>query len=493
MNDSMPPSRCRKSTRWLPLSIKIVASGILYLFLFLAVACVQETPEKKALSPTPPKTAPVPQVQVTPTQTSPPPSVPQGPLTPSTSSQRLPSVAAEPVTSAPPGQAPTPPAPVSPNTMSKAPPPKTMNSSRQPLQTASTSPSSSVFVKPPGVPERFHMMHPINPQESCVTSRCHALKKTVQYAHAPVASGACVLCHQNVVSNPPLGLKDTGPDLCLKCHKDQKTFYNEARFVHAPVKDKCINCHNPHGSTTSKFFLNQDQFSLCLSCHINQEKNPNEIPQISIARMPHKPVIEGRCTGCHTPHASNFKKLLKDGPQETKLCFSCHKEKAAEIKNASFIHGPIREGLCTACHTPHGSDSSYLLKYYYVRTFYNPFNPELYALCFKCHKETLVLDERTTTLTNFRNGDRNLHYLHVNREKGRTCVACHEVHAGVQEKQIRSSTPFGDWSIPIQFVKTPTGGKCLVSCHVLREYDRENPVELNIDKASAKTGLQRGG
>jgi predicted CXXCH cytochrome family protein len=492
MYDSMPPRRCRKSTRWLPLSTKIVASRILYLFLFLAVACVQETPEKKDLSPTPPKTTPIPQEQVTP-QKPPPPSDSQGLSASSPSPQKPPPVAAEPFVSTSPPQPPASSGPASARKMPETPPPKTMRSSRQPVQSASASPSSSVFVKPPGVPERFHLMHPINPKESCVTSRCHALKSTVQYAHSPVATGACVLCHQDVVSNPPLGLKDTGPDLCLKCHKEQKSFYNEARFVHAPVKEKCIACHNPHGSTTSKFFLNQDQLRLCLGCHMNQEKNPNEIPQISIAKMPHKPVVEGQCAGCHTPHASNFKKLLKDGPQETKLCFSCHKEKALEIKNASFIHGPIREGQCTPCHAPHGSDSSYLLKYYYVRTFYNPFNPELYALCFKCHKETLVLDERTTTLTNFRNGDRNLHYLHVNREKGRTCLACHEVHAGVQERQIRTSTPFGDWSIPIQFVKTETGGKCLVSCHVAKEYDRENPVELNIDKASANAGLQSGG
>ena len=495
MYDSMPPSRSRKSTKWLPSSLKIVVTRILPLFLFMMVACVQKTPEKKDLSltPAPPKTTSTSQEEIFPAQTPAPPPASPAPPTPSPSFQKLPPAAAEPATKTSPSQPPSRPGPASPNTTSEAPFPKTMGPSRQPVQTVSASQSSSVFVKPPGVPERFHLMHPINPQESCVTSRCHALKKTIQYAHSPVATGACILCHQDVVSNPPLGLKDTGPELCLKCHKEQKSFYNEARFVHGPVKNKCINCHNPHGSPTSKFFLNQDQFDLCLGCHMNQGKNPNEIPQISIARIPHKPVIDGQCTGCHTPHASNFKKLLKDGPQETKLCFSCHKEKAAEIKNASFIHGPIREGLCTACHAPHGSDSSYLLKYYYVRKFYNPFNPKLYALCFKCHKETLVLDERTTTLTNFRNGDRNLHYLHVNREKGRTCLACHEVHAGVQERQIRTSTPFGDWSIPIQFVKTDTGGKCLVSCHVAKEYDRENPVELNIDKASAKAGLQSGG
>jgi hypothetical protein len=94
------------------------------------------------------------------------------------------------------------------------------------------------------------------------------------------------------------------------------------------------------------------------------------------------------------------------------------------------------------------------------------------------------MDQRTTVLTNFRNGDRNLHYLHVNRKKGRTCISCHEVHAGSQEMQIRTLTPFGAWEIPIKYAKTPTGGKCLESCHVLKEYDREKPFKLDIDAES---------
>lgn len=492
MNDSTSNRRWRNLLKCLRFSKKILVTGILSLLLFTAIACVKEPAERSELSPATPKTTSLPQKEVTPPPL-PPPSASKEPSAPSPSSTELPPVAAERFPSTSPSQAPIQPAPASSEKPPEASLPTTMRSSREPIRTTAATPSSSVFVKPPGAPERFHLMHPINPKESCVTSRCHTLKKTVQYAHSPVTAGACVICHRDVVSNPPLGFKDIGPDLCFTCHKEQKTFYSEARFVHGPVRETCINCHNPHGSTTSKFFLNVDQFTLCLNCHRNQEKNPDEIPQISIARIPHKPVVEGQCTGCHTPHASNFKKLIKDGPQETKLCFSCHKDKASLIKNARFKHGPIREGLCTPCHAAHGSDSPNLLRYFFVKTFYNPFNPELYALCFKCHKETLVLDERTTTLTNFRNGDRNLHYLHVNREKGRTCIACHEVHAGDQEMQIRRSTPFGEWSIPIQFVKTATGGKCLVSCHVFKEYDRENPVQLNVDKSPVQTELLRGG
>jgi len=89
-------------------------------------------------------------------------------------------------------------------------------------------------------------------------------------------------------------------------------------------------------------------------------------------------------------------------------------------------------------------------------------------------------------LTNFRNGKRNLHYLHVTRRKGRTCISCHDVHATNQEQLIRSSTPFGpsNFHIQIVFVKTATGGTCRKSCHVSKGYDREKPLELQVDTKS---------
>ncbi len=93
-------------------------------------------------------------------------------------------------------------------------------------------------------------------------------------------------------------------------------------------------------------------------------------------------------------------------------------------------------------------------------------------------KKTVVLDEFTTTLTDFRNGIQNLHFAHINRKKGRTCRACHEMHASDQEKHIRKEIPFSPfWSYSIVFTKTPTGGKCVVGCHKPRVYDRENPVD----------------
>jgi len=50
----------------------------------------------------------------------------------------------------------------------------------------------------------------------------------------------------------------------------------------------------------------------------------------------------------------------------------------------------------------------------------------------------LALARSTLTATGFRDGDVNLHYVHVNREKkGRSCRACHDIHAGNDNKLMR--------------------------------------------------------
>jgi len=337
----------------------------------------------------------------------------------------------------------------------------------------------------------YHPVHsPIKEGESCVSEKCHSEMVKVRYVHAPVATGACLICHTNIKKDPPFGLVSTGVDLCWRCHKNQKLLILQAKYLHKIVKDEgCIGCHDSHGSKTTKFLLSKDELTLCVDCHKKGTRKVME--QISRATVVHKPVAEGRCAGCHAPHASNYSKLLKGGPKDVALCFSCHTKMEKQAQTAVYKHGPVQQEMCSTCHEPHAGYVGKNLKYNFDKKFYNPFDLEVYSLCFKCHKETVVLDKRTTYLTNFRNGDRNLHFLHVNREKGRTCLACHEVHMGSQRRHIRKVTPFGTWEIPINFTLTDTGGKCSANCHIPKAYDRENPVELMIDEEEKKLEVVR--
>jgi len=89
-----------------------------------------------------------------------------------------------------------------------------------------------------------------------------------------------------------------------------------------------------------------------------------------------------------------------------------------------------------------------------------------------------VLTEKTTGLTGFRNGTRNLHFVHVNKaDRGRNCRACHESHASAQPLHVRDTTPYGNWNMPINFKRTETGGSCASGCHKPYAYDRNTPVQ----------------
>ena len=170
-------------------------------------------------------------------------------------------------------------------------------------------------------------------------------------------------------------------------------------------------------------------------------------------------------------------------------CLGCHDRKlkagGAELADIKTLlaqnpdhHGPVRDGDCAGCHQPHGSQNFRLLAQAYPKEFYAPFKEENFALCFTCHDAALSRDERTTTLTDFRNQDRNLHFLHVNRAvKGRTCRACHETHASTLPSHIRKAVPFGNWELPVNYAKSPGGGSCAPGCHAAQAYDRGAPEQ----------------
>ncbi len=326
----------------------------------------------------------------------------------------------------------------------------------------------------------------------CVT--CHKQNfASKKFVHGPVAIGACILCHEPHSSWQPKLLTQTPDKLCVGCHNELVPKGDEARHVHAPVKDgNCTACHDAHASD-AKYQLRAAAPALCLNCHKDTAK------LLASSKVTHGAVQDGAgCAACHSPHFSQLPKLQRSTqPQE---CLACHDKPlktaagvtltnlAALLKDNPQQHGPIREGACTACHQPHAAENFRLLTSEYPPEFYASFNLDRYALCFKCHIPDLVLKQQGTGLTRFRNGDTNLHWLHVNREKGRTCRACHEVHASKNPFHIRDSVPFGNagWMLEIAYKQTPAGGGCSPGCHTARAYDRDHPIAQPSTAPSTK-------
>jgi predicted CXXCH cytochrome family protein len=249
------------------------------------------------------------------------------------------------------------------------------------------------------------------------------------------------------------------------------------------IDGPCTACHDPHASDHAGQ-LKGGPRALCLGCH-------NQLAAaIGNAQYVHGAIDEpASCSHCHDGHGTDSPRLLLQGQREE--CLSCHDRalqtaQGEELKNMAALlaenpdqHGPVRDGDCSACHDPHAGNNFRLLAEKYPADFYAPFAIETYALCFSCHLKEMVLVPFGEGLTGFSrqtaNGPENLHYLHVNKpEKGRTCRACHEVHASRRPAHIRESVPFGanDWPLEINFTKLEDGGRCSPGCHKEQEYHR---------------------
>jgi len=207
------------------------------------------------------------------------------------------------------------------------------------------------------------------------------------------------------------------------------------------------------------------------------------------------------CSSCHDVHntfavdkpankPSNY--LLKMTMAGSQLCLACHNKELETGKGTikdlkGFLdankggQGPLKGKPCVSCHNPHGSDYWRLLVKYYVPSFYISYADGQYSLCFSCHDKdafkVLRTTKETAQLTSFRDGDKNLHFVHVNKiSKGRTCRTCHEVCAECQSsglpKHMKGSILFSGWNMPMNFTLNMNGGSCAPGCHGEKLYSR---------------------
>ncbi|HSA96301.1 MAG TPA: DmsE family decaheme c-type cytochrome [Acidobacteriota bacterium] len=162
---------------------------------------------------------------------------------------------------------------------------------------------------------------------------------------------ACQDCHSvhSPAAKPQLKAEET--DLCFTCHKQkQSQFY---RASHHPIREgqmECSSCHNPHAVQDGKFLDQAAVTEKCYECHA--EKRGPFIWE-------HIPVRED-CMNCHEPHGSNHLKMLK--VKEPFLCQRCH----SDTRHPGTLYDQAQLNVdsnrligrsCTNCHqTVHGSN-----------------------------------------------------------------------------------------------------------------------------------------
>lgn len=330
-----------------------------------------------------------------------------------------------------------------------------------------------------------------NTEQLC--NRCHVMDHE-RHDHEPFAKGECTACHQpHQADNPRLLRGGDVPNHCMLCHKNVGDAMAKASLKHPPAVDGCLNCHQPHGAAEPKL-LAKPLRDGCLACHDDTAQ------QIHDAKYQHAATTQDdACANCHNPHAADRPRLLRDQP--VKLCLTCHDKSLPTPDGrtvpdmtpqltAEYLHGPVRDGVCADCHNPHGALNPSLLRKPAPPGFYASFNLDDYQLCFSCHNADLVLTPQTDQLTGFRDGDENLHYLHVHRDdRGRTCKTCHAMHGSDNPRHVADAVPFegSTWAMPIHFLSTPTGGSCAPACHKPKAYDRLTPITPPVTTQPAAT------
>ncbi len=151
--------------------------------------------------------------------------------------------------------------------------------------------------------------------ETCL--KCHEKANQANYVSSMHSrrNVACTQCHSvHSAKSAKAQLKNANDsELCYSCHKSERA--KTMRTSHHPVREgkvSCSSCHNPHNGASPKMIKADSVNDLCYSCHT--EKRGPYIYE-------HAPVRED-CVSCHDPHGSNHSRLLLN--KLPNLCWNCH-------------------------------------------------------------------------------------------------------------------------------------------------------------------------
>jgi predicted CXXCH cytochrome family protein len=306
-------------------------------------------------------------------------------------------------------------------------------------------------------------------KDANLCNECHdiGISSSKKFKHQPFTDGDCTSCHDAHQSKNTGLLKTETPNLCFDCHDNIQTELSKAH-IHIPVTDGCNTCHDMHESS-EKFLLAEKTPDLCYNCHETFTNKKNI----------HGPVKDGNCNTCHAPHGSLENNLLEKESQL--ICLSCHSKQiitetktidniGLKISTATIIHGAIEIDGCSVCHDAHSSDNQSLLKNKFSDNEYVDAQPDSFALCFDCHDKQIIEPDISPLATLFRNGETNLHLLHIKGKKGRNCNMCHDIHASVKKHLMAETVRFGSWKMPLNYKSEINGGSCATGCHAKKAY-----------------------
>ena len=123
--------------------------------------------------------------------------------------------------------------------------------------------------------------------------QCHKDRRAQMYASRTCRCARARSCARIAITRtaaPPRRCfrQDSINDNCYTCHAEKRGPF---LFEHAPVRENCLNCHDPHGSI-NEYSLKMSRPRLCFECHsIGHAETTGINSSLTMGRA---------CQNCHT-------------------------------------------------------------------------------------------------------------------------------------------------------------------------------------------------
>jgi len=309
-----------------------------------------------------------------------------------------------------------------------------------------------------------------------------------------VALNSCINCHRPHASDHGQRLltHTNDEDVCLVCH-DGSFAKNIARDLtrfsahrmhlfsgHEPGEDletavrhvECVDCHHPHqlnqlgavapwssgvlkgtwGRTVDGLIVEPapQEHQVCLKCHgldlytvtppvVRQQDTANVGVAIHPSNTSYHPLAA-------IGQSSRVPSLYMGQNVGSRIyCIDCHSSSAAPQTNRPS--------------GPHGSDEPYILERRYDVGDLLSYSQTRYALCFKCHDPTRVMDGQATGF--------EYHPEHVDSEMT-PCSVCHDSHGSPNHPALINfdvDVVLTNSAGRLEFAILGTQGECYLTCH----------------------------
>ena len=324
------------------------------------------------------------------------------------------------------------------------------------------------------------------------------LGKKVVAASSSVAHTACASCHTPHAASAKHGLMHFSKpeNNCLDCHTGDGPGKNVAadlkkfsahpisletdahnaheNLVNPPVRHvTCADCHNPHATRSapgSKTSISgalaavagisaaggvlpavTHEYELCFRCHADSgARGPASVPRQLVQTNTRLQFNPGN-TSFHPLESlgknSSSPSLIPPLTTASLIgCGDCHNSDQSSATGGTGANGP------------HGSAYAPILERRLLLTDGTPYNPNNFALCYKCHSSSVVDSGLATSWSG--------HRTHI-EDYTAACTTCHDSHGSTQPHLVNFNTTYVQ---PLNRVLnyTATGlnhGTCTLTCH----------------------------